>query len=185
MNTSKGLAWAGAGFTTSAAVVYGARRMRSKRVPELETAPHVDLERYQGRWFEIARYPNPFERRCAKNTTAEYTLGKGGRRVVVENRCTTEDGRGYSVRGRATVANRDTGAKLRVKFGPFGSADYWIVDVAPDYRYAIVGEPKRKFLWILSRTPSVDAADRATIDLRVRAAGYDPDRLVRTPQDGA
>ncbi|MGZ3517337.1 MAG: lipocalin family protein [Vulcanimicrobiaceae bacterium] len=185
MNTARRLALAGAGLTAIAALLYGAKRLRSRHRAEIKTVAHVDLDRYQGRWFEIARYPTPFQRRCAKNTTAEYTLRPNGR-LYIENRCTTEEGYGEVSRGEATVVDTTTNAKLRVKFSPLmRGGDYWIVDLSPNYRYAVVSEPTREFLWILSRTPSLDQETYGEICTRLFDSGFDLDRLQRTTQDGA
>lgn len=109
----------------------------------LRTVSSVDLSRYSGTWYEIARYPNRFQRDCQSDTTAEYTIRK--------------DGKVKTARGTAKVADKATNAKLKVTFfWPF-YGDYWIIGLSPDYRYAIVGEPNRKYLWILSRTPDMDA----------------------------
>lgn len=160
------------------------RKARRHRTPPLEAVAFVDVERYMGRWFEIARYPMRFERDCAKNTVAEYALRNGG--VRIENRCTAADGRIICARGSARIADRATNAKLKVKFSPFmPGADYWIVDLDPAYRWAVVGEPKRRFLWILSRTPAMDEAEYGAICARLREQYYAPERLVRTVQDGA
>jgi apolipoprotein D and lipocalin family protein len=147
--------------------------------------PAVTLERYMGRWFEVARYPTRFERECAKNTVAEYTLQRDGM-VRIENRCTKADGTTTGVRGSARVADAATNAKLKVKFSPFmPAADYWIIDLDAAYRWAVVGEPKRRFLWVLSRTPGMDRDVYAGILQRLRRLHYVPERLVRTKQDGA
>lgn len=151
--------------------------------PALRTVDRVDIGRYMGRWYEIARYPAWFQRKCAKNTIAEYTL-EGTGAVRVENRCTTADGRVTSAKGRARVADGATNAKLKVKFNLFMPAgDYWIIDLDPEYRWAVVGEPKRRYLWVLSRTPDIDEETYARICARLQEQEYDPGRLVRTPQD--
>lgn len=151
----------------------------------LETAPSVDLKRYAGRWFEIARMPAPFERETDRNVTAEYTL-RPGNRVRVENRCTQPDGRIRAASGSARVKDPNTNAKLLVKFFPLmPAADYWIIGLDEDYRWAIVGEPQRRFLWVLSRTPGLDEATLAHVMGEVDRAGYDRTALIRTPQDGS
>lgn len=182
-SNARNLALAGAGAGLTAAFLW--RGARARRVPQLRTVDFVDLERYAGRWFEIARYPTPFQRKCAKNTTAEYALGKR-RTVSVENRCTRSDGGTECIRGTARIVDASTNAKLKVKFSPFmPPGDYWIVDLDAAYRWAVVGEPKRRFLWILSRTPGLDEYVYAGICERLRAQNYVPERLIRTPQDGA
>lgn len=160
-------------FTKFAAAQSNTRR-------PLLTVNSVNLDRYSGIWYEIARYPNRFQRDCQSGTTAKYTLKDG--RVQVVNSCRQKDGRIRTVRGTARIADNETNAKLRVTFfWPF-SGDYWIIGLSPDYRYAIVGEPKRKYLWILSRTPEMDEATYRTIVEEIRAAGYDPQNLIKTPQ---
>lgn len=147
----------------------------------LRTVGNVNLNRYRGTWYEIARYPNRFQRDCASDTTAEYTLRKDGK-VQVVNSCRQKDGKTKTARGTAKVADKKSNAKLRVTFfWPF-YGDYWVIGLSPDYRYAIVGEPKRKYLWILSRTPEMDEVTYQAIIEQIREAGYDPDKLIKTPQ---
>lgn len=147
----------------------------------LATVESVDLERYQGVWYEIARYPNWFEQNCV-GTTAEYTLLPDGR-VEVVNTCldTSLDGPARDIQGSARSADPGN-AKLKVSFfGPF-EGDYWILDLGEDYEYAVVGEPARKFFWILSRTPTLD---EGTLDMIIEMMpewGYDPSRLYYVPQ---
>lgn len=151
----------------------------------LPTVPSVDLARYAGRWYEIARYPAWFQRKCAKNTIAEYALQPNGT-VSVENRCTTVEGRETVARGTARIADPVTRAKLKVKFSFFMPAgDYWIVDLDPDYAWAVVGEPKRRYVWILARRPSLDEPTFQAICDRLRTWQYDPNRLIRTIQDAS
>jgi apolipoprotein D and lipocalin family protein len=148
--------------------------------PPLRTVDGVDLNRYSGTWYEIARYPNRFQRDCQSDTKAEYTLRKDGK-VQVVNSCRQKDGKVKTARGTAKVADKATNAKLRVTFfWPF-YGDYWIIGLSSDYRYAIVGEPKRKYLWILSRTQEMDETTYQEIVKQIRAAGYNPDKLNKTP----
>lgn len=149
---------------------------------ELQTVSHVDLERYVGDWYEIARLPNEFEESCV-GSTAYYSLRSDGR-LAVTNRCREDALRGdeKSICGTARVVDQNTNAKLKVTFfWPF-EGDYWVIDLDPEYRWAVVGEPKRRYLWILSRTPTLDARTYDGILARLPAAGYDPALLVRTPQ---
>ncbi len=149
--------------------------------PPLRTVDGVDLNRYSGTWYEIARYPNRFQRACQSDTTAEYTVRKDGK-VQVVNSCRQKDGKTKTARGTAKVADKRTNAKLRVTFfWPF-YGDYWVIGLSPDYRFAIVGEPKRKYLWILSRTPEMDGATYKGVLEHIRSAGYDPDKLINTRQ---
>lgn len=178
-NTSR---WITAATGLSVGVATGAalKRARARSRPP-GTVPYVDLGRYQGRWFEIARYPTPFERACARNATANYTLLDGKLRIV--NTCTTENGEVVQTSGWAAVQDTQTNAKLRVRFGLFARGAYWILDLAPDYSFAVVGDPSRRYLWILSRTPSLDEAAFTRICDRLPEFGYDPARLRRTPQE--
>jgi len=147
----------------------------------LATVPHVDLSRYLGRWYEIARYPMYFERDCASDATATYTQRDDGK-IEVLNACRNAEGKIKSSKGSAKVVDASTNAKLKVQFfWPF-SGDYWIIDLAPDYSYAVVGEPDRKYLWILSRTPHLSGEVYEKIIQRVRELGYDPAKLQKTPQ---
>lgn len=147
----------------------------------LRSVSSVDLSRYSGTWYEIARYPNRFQRDCQSDTTAEYTLRKDGK-VQVVNSCRQKDGKTKTARGTAKVADKATNAKLRVTFfWPF-YGDYWVIGLDPDYRYAIVGEPKRKYLWILSRTPDLDPPTYKAILEQVKTAGYNSEKLIKTHQ---
>ena len=147
----------------------------------LQTVQAVDLNRYSGTWYEIARYANRFQRDCHSDTKAEYTVRKDGK-VQVVNSCRQKDGKTKTARGTAKVADKKTNAKLRVTFfWPF-YGDYWVMGLSPDYRYAIIGEPKRKYLWILSRTPEMDGTTYQEVVEQIRAAGYDPGKLIKTPQ---
>jgi len=151
-------------------------------LPPLQTVPSVELSRYVGTWYEIASYPQSFQRGCT-GTTATYTLRKDGN-VDVVNRCRkdTLDGRLKSARGRARVVDPQSNAELEVSFfRPFWG-DYWIIDLADDYDYAVVGHPSRDYLWILSRSPAMDASTYEAILGRLEAQSYETDRLRRTLQ---
>ena len=140
----------------------------------------VDLTRYSGKWFEIASFPMFFQRKCVADTTAEYKAnGSGGIRVV--NRCTTEKGVDEAV-GVATVVPEFGNSRLKVSFfWPF-TGDYWILGLDPEYRWAVVGSPNRKYLWILSRTAKLPAP---LLDAALAAAqgqGFDLKELRYTSQ---
>ncbi|CAN5535360.1 lipocalin family protein [soil metagenome] len=129
-----------------------------KRVskPPLEVFPQVDLDKYLGEWYEIARLPAPFEKECY-STKAVYEKNEDGT-ISVTNTCRIESiqGKLKRAKGKAIVSDPETNAKLKVQFfWPF-SGNYWILDVGPGYEYALVGEPARKYLWILSRTPELE-----------------------------
>lgn len=152
---------------------------------DLAVVDGLDLDRYVGVWYEVARYPAPFQQGCFA-TTAEYTRLDDGT-IEVVNRCRDGafDGRERSVRGKARVPDATEPAKLKVSFfGPF-EADYWVIDVDEDYRYAIVSEPRRRFLWILSRTPTLDESTMEMLLADLAQRGFDPARIERTPQPAA
>jgi apolipoprotein D and lipocalin family protein len=146
----------------------------------VRVAPSVDLARYAGKWYEIARLPNRFQRDCASDTTATYTLRPDGK-VTVVNECRGPDGRLKSAKGTARVASsKEPNTKLKVTFfWPF-YGDYWIIDLDPEYRWAVVGEPDRKYLWILSRKPTLDEVLYSQILDRVKNQGYDIGPLLKT-----
>ena len=149
----------------------------------LETVEAVDLDRYLGKWYEIASYPAWFAKNCT-GVTAEYSMKENGK-IEVLNRCRkgSLDGKLKEAKGRAKVVDLESNSKLKVSFfGPFWG-DYWIIDLDPDYRWAVVGEPKRNYLWILSRTPTLDKSTLDAILSRLPAAGYDVDQLQWTQQE--
>lgn len=147
-------------------------------------ARSIDLTRYAGTWHEIARLPNFFQRKCARDVTATYI--RDGDYVRVLNHCVKKDGETITAEGRARVTDAPTNRRLKVGFveifgwWPF-EGDYWILDIDADYRWVIVGGPEQKYGWILARTPTLDAATRAHIDKQLVAFGYDPKAFVDTP----
>lgn len=151
--------------------------------PPVASVASIDLERYAGRWFEIASFPMYFQRRCIGDTTAEYVLKPDGE-VTVTNRCRTEDGFDQA-QGRAWAAESGNNARLKVSFfWPFRS-DYWVIGLDPDYRWAVVGNPDRKYLWILSRTAELP---KSQLDAALKAAanqGYDLGQLRYTRHGAA
>jgi apolipoprotein D and lipocalin family protein len=154
----------------------------SAQKPELTVVSSVDLDRYLGTWYEIASYPAWFQRNCTA-VTAQYSLRDDGL-IKVVNSCHkgTPTGKLKQAKGRAKVVDRETKAKLKVSFlWPFWG-DYWIIDLDPDYQWAVVGEPRRKYLWVLSRTPTMDEETYRSIVDRLPDKGYDPDRLRQTVQ---
>ena len=156
----------------------------AKDKPPLTVVDRVDLERYLGKWYEIASYPAWFQKGCT-GSTAEYSLLPDGK-IQVVNRCRKNglDGPLKESKGKAEVADTATNAKLKVWFfWPF-KGNYWIIDLNPDYQWAVVGEPSRKYLWILSRMPTMDETVYQEILGRLPQKGYDPARLHRTAQVG-
>jgi apolipoprotein D and lipocalin family protein len=185
----------GAAFIALASV---AATAQAAPLPALQSVGKVDLNRYQGRWYQIAYYPNTFQKQCVAGTTADYVLQSNGM-VQVTNQCRTADGSLSKAVGAARVAppkflgvpvakGTDT-SKLEVRFAPallsFINAvwaPYWVIQLADDYRYAVIGEPSREYLWILSRKPQLDPQDRAIINGLLQQQGYDPLKLKEEPQ---
>ena len=165
-------------------VVVGCTYMEKEPSSPLATVSHVDLNRYMGVWYEIARYPNSFQEGCV-GSMATYTLMNDGR-VSVLNECNDGSFRGKlrSAKGKAWIVDKETNAKLKVSFfWPF-AGDYWIIDIADDYSYVVVGHPKRKYLWILSRNKTMEDDTYAGILRRlVEIHHYDTSKLMTTIQE--
>ena len=155
----------------------------------LDTIASLDAKRYMGTWYEIARFPNVFQRKCAGNTSATYTLLDDGR-VRVVNRCRKADGGEDVAEGVARQIGGATSPKLEVRFAPailslipMVWGDYWVIDLDENYQLAAVSEPRRKYLWILSRTRHVDTGTYQGLLGRLAARGFDLSQLERTPQE--
>ena len=145
----------------------------------LEVVPHVELEKYLGKWYEIARLPFRFEDGCT-DITATYSLSKDGN-VSVLNEC-LRDGKLKQAKGKAKVVDKSTGAKLKVTFfWPF-YGDYWIIKLGQDYNYAVVGTPDRNYLWILSRTPQMAESLFSELIEFVNDKGFNTANLIKTTQ---
>jgi apolipoprotein D and lipocalin family protein len=171
-----------AGFLSS--FLSGCKSTTTERLQldEPATVQQVDLSRYVGTWYEIASYPQRFQKGCT-GTTATYTLKDNGE-IKVVNRCRlgTLDGEPKMAEGRARVVDTATNAKLQVSFfGPFWG-DYWVFELDDGYRYAAVGAPSRDYLWVLSRTPQMPAADYDALLKKLESKGFPLDRLQKTAQ---
>lgn len=152
----------------------------SSHQPTLKTVEKVDVERYMGKWYEIARYEHSFEVGC-RNVSANYTLSEDGK-IDVLNSCTKEDEGPSEAQGKA-YATDDTNARLKVTFfWPF-YGDYWVLMLDEEYQYALIGEPSREYLWILSRTKELDEGSRAKILESLPGFGYTADDLIWTVQE--
>ncbi len=148
--------------------------------PPLAVVDSVDVQRYLGTWYEIARLPNSFQKDCACSTAEYSVIDESTLRVV--NRCTERgpDGGTDSATGKAFIVEGSNNAKLRVQFfWPF-RGDYWIIELDEQYRWAVVGEPSRKYLWILARASRMDDATYSMLLERIRAKGFDTSRLIRS-----
>ena len=154
------------------------------------TVSSVDLQRYAGLWYEIARYPNGFERNCT-GVTAEYALNDDGT-IAVTNTCfkNSLDGKKDVAHGRARVVKGSNNSKLKVKFAPawvpFAEGDYWILALEDDYSAVLVGSPDGKYLWILAREPQLDISTLDALKTRAKDLGYDTAPLEMTvqPEEG-
>ena len=145
----------------------------------LDVVPHVELEKYLGKWYEIAHLPAKFQEGCDE-TTATYTLLKDGN-VSVLNTC-KKNGKVKTAKGKAKVVDETTGAKLKVTFfWPF-YGDYWIIKLGMGYEYAVVGTPSLTYLWILSRTPRMDDKLFSELTEFAKLKGFDTNRLIITKQ---
>lgn len=146
---------------------------------EPKTVAKVDVKQYMGLWFEIASYPQWFERGMSK-VQALYTLNSKG--YVDVHNSGIKNGKKKTAHGKAKVVDKESNAKLAVSFfGPFYAA-YWIIDLAEDYSWAVVSDPKRKTLWILSRTPQMDEITYDQICFKLKGQGFDLSKLVRMEQ---
>lgn len=182
--------WATAAVALAAAATLQPATARAQTPAPVRTVPFVDLDRYAGDWFEIARFPNRFQRQCVGDVRASYARRPDGRLDVV-NRCRTADGQ-TEARGVARIVDEQAFARLKVRFAPAWLSwlpsvwgDYWIVGLAPDYSWAVVGDPGRDYLWILARAPHLDDESAAAARATARDNGFDIERLVPTPQAGA
>ena len=154
----------------------------------VRSVDRVDLARYAGEWHEIARFPNRFQRSCAGDVRASYAVRTDGR-VDVVNRCTGDDGRAITAYGVARVVDARTSSKLKVRFAPallswlpLVWGDYWVLGLADDYSWAVVGSPDRKYLWILSRATALAGEPYERALASARDNGFAVERLVATPQ---
>lgn len=149
------------------------------------TVEYVDVNRYMGQWYEIAKYENSFQKKCLA-TRANYTLKKG--KVKVVNECVNKkSGKVDTAKGTALIKDKKTNAKLKVSFVPFlqnfgwFAGDYWIIALDADYQYVVVGHPTREYLWILSRTPTMKPELFEELKGIARDQGYDLEKIKMTP----
>jgi apolipoprotein D and lipocalin family protein len=154
--------------------------------PQPRTIDSVDLHKYLGTWYEIARIPNSFEKSSSSNVTATYSMLKDGR-IEVLNRCLKKDGTLDEIRGVARSVDSTTNSKLEVSFVRFLGfqlfwGDYWIIGLDKDYQYAVIGSPTRTYGWILSRTPVLLQENQEAIFEILKREGYDPKDFIFTEQ---
>lgn len=151
------------------------------------TVDSVNIQKYAGLWYEIARIPNFFQDDCVKNTTAEYFVQDDGSLKVI-NRCIEEDGEINEVEGVARIVDKKSNSKLEVSFVKILGirlfwGDYWIIGLDKDYKWAVVGHPERKYGWILSRTKTLDEETQNSIFELLKEQGYNPDEFKFSIQD--
>lgn len=161
--------------------------MASETAP-LQSIGNLDVPRYMGTWFEIAKYPNSFQKKCIGNTRADYSLQTDGK-VTVLNRCAQDNGQTSEALGEARQIGNSSSPKLEVRFAPawlsflpFVWGNYWVIDLDADYQLAAVSEPKREYLWVLSRTPEVNPKAYEALLARLEKKGFDLKKLEKTPQ---
>lgn len=166
----------------------GAVTMAYAQNKPLNVVERVELDRYLGVWYEVARKPMSFQNKCASDVTAVYTLNENGN-VQVENSCVMKDGTSTSSLGEAFVDNAPFNSKLKVSFLPdairwlpAGRADYWILKLDDDYQTVLVGEPRRKYMWVLSRTKQPDQQVINEYLEYAKSVGYDLSDLIHTKQ---
>ena len=156
----------------------------------LQTIARLDVGRYLGTWYEIAKCPNRFQRQCVADTSALYRLRDDGQLDVI-NRCRQANGEVAEAVGRARQDGPADSPKLKVRFAPAWLSwlpmvwgNYWVIDLDTDYQLVAVSEPSREYLWVLSRTPTVEAGAYQALLGRLREKGFDLTRLEPTVQPG-
>lgn len=157
----------------------------------LQTIERLDVGRYLGTWYEIAKYPNRFQAKCVADTQALYRRRDDGQ-IDVVNRCRQANGEMTEAVGRARQIGAADSPKLEVRFAPSWLSwlpmvwgHYWVIDLDPAYQLVAVSEPGREYLWVLSRTPTVDAAAYQALLGRLQAQGFDLSKLEKTAQAGS
>jgi apolipoprotein D and lipocalin family protein len=154
----------------------------------VQTIASLDVNRYVGTWYEIAKYPNRFQKQCASHTRAQYLTNAEGSLQVI-NRCVTREGETLEAIGQAHQVGGASSPKLQVRFAPAWLSwlpwvwgDYWVIDLDKDYQLAAVSDAKREYLWVLSRHKQVDAKTYQALLTRMAAQGFDIQKLELSPQ---
>jgi apolipoprotein D and lipocalin family protein len=155
----------------------------------VKSIAELDISRYMGNWYEIAKLPNWFQRKCIQGTQAHYKI-LGPQKIEVTNKCTTASGEEIKAVGVARPNSSGQVAQLEVRFAPDWTAwlplvwgAYWVLDLDPDYQLAAVGDPTRSYLWILSRSPVVSGTQYESLLQRLKVMGFDITKLEKTRQN--
>lgn len=155
---------------------------------QVKTIASLDVPRYMGTWYEIAKFPNWFQKKCASNTKAVYSVRTDGNLKVL-NSCKTADGSASEAEGTARQIGAKDSPKLEVRFAPAWLSflpmvwgDYWVIDLDPQYQVAAVSDPRREYLWVLSRTPQLDKKTYDELLQRLQAQQFDVRKLETTMQ---
>ena len=156
---------------------------------QVKSIPEFDVSRYMGTWYEIAKLPNWFQRKCVQGTQARYKM-LGPAQIEVNNKCITSSGEEIQAIGLARPNGSGLPAQLEVRFAPEWTAwlplvwgAYWVLDLDPDYQLAAVGDPSKSYLWILSRTPVVSSERYDAVLQRLKVMGFDITKLEKTRQN--
>lgn len=155
---------------------------------ELATIPSLNVPRYMGTWYEIGKFPAPFQKNCVSNTTATYEAQPNGT-IRVTNRCKESSGKVKEAVGEARQIGNATSPKLEVRFAPAWLSflplvwgDYWVIDLDADYTLVAISEPRQELLWVLSRTPEPNTQAYKLLTERLEKRGFDLKKMEATPQ---
>ena len=180
--------WCAAALAVAAWGVAAQTTATPAPLPPVSTIATLDVPRYMGTWYEIAKFPNRFQAKCVANTRARYLAQTDGS-VQVLNSCVTADGSTIDALGKAIQVGAATSPKLQVRFAPAWLSwlpmvwgDYWVIDLDADYQLAAVSDSKREYLWVLSRTPQVNDKAYGALMERLKAQHFEVQKLERTVQ---
>ena len=163
--------------------------IQAQDIQAVKSIQQIEISRYMGTWYEIAKLPNWFQRKCVRNTQATYRLIRP-QQIEVLNQCVTAEDELIQAIGMARPRTNGLPAQLEVRFAPswlgwlpFTWGDYWVLDLDSDYQVAAVGDPSRSYLWILSRSPQMSPNAYAALTSRLALMGFDIKRLEKTTQN--